>query len=81
MELEDEPYIDDQVQIGEIWNIVQALLKRGDFDKEPWEVKERILKEIYDNNFYDYYGIYDPMKDLRMQSVQRGKKTSNVRRL
>ena len=81
MELEDEPYIDDQVQIGEIWNIVQALLKRGDFDKEPWEVKESILKEIYDNNFYDYYGIYDPMKDLRMQSVQRGKKTSKVRRL
>ena len=81
MELEDEPYIDDQVQIGEIWNIVQALLKRGDFDKEPWEVKESILKEIYDNNFYDYYGIYDPMKDLRMQSVRRGKKTSSVRRV
>ena len=81
MELEDEPYIDDQVQIGEIWNIVQALLKRGDFDKEPWEVKESILKEIYDNDFYDYYGIYDSMKDLRMQSVQRGKKTSNVRKL
>ena len=64
LELENEPYIDDQVQIGEIWDIVEALLKRGGFDKEPWEVKESILKEIYDNDFYDYYGIYDPMKDL-----------------
>ena len=30
-----EPYIDDQVQIEEIWNIVEALLKRGEFEKEP----------------------------------------------
>ena len=64
LDLEDEPYIDDQVQIEEIWNIVEALLKRGGFEKEPWEVKESILKEIYDNDFYDYYGVYDPMKDL-----------------
>lgn len=64
MDLEDEPYIDDQVQIEEIWNIVEALLKRGGFEKEPWEVKESILEEIYDNDYYDYYGVYDPMKDL-----------------
>ena len=63
-ELMDEPYIDDQYQIEEIWNIVEALLKRGGFDKEPWEVKKSILEEIYDNDFYDYYGLYDPMKDL-----------------
>lgn len=63
-DLMDEPYIDDQVEIEEIWNIVEALLKRGGFDKEPWEVKQHILEEIYDNEFYDYYGIYDPMKDL-----------------
>lgn len=64
LDLMDEPYIDDQVQIEEIWNIVEALLKRGGFEKEPWEVKEKILVEIYDNDFYDYYGVYDPMKDL-----------------
>ena len=63
-ELMDEPYIDDQYQIEEIWNIVEALLKRGGFNKEPWEVKKSILEEIYDNGFYDYYGVYDPMKDL-----------------
>ena len=36
LDLRNEPYIDEQVQI----------------------------EEIYDNDFYDYYGIYDPMKDL-----------------
>lgn len=63
-ELMDEPYIDDQVQIDEIWNIVEALLKRGKFDKEPWEVKEHILEEIYENDYYDYYGVCDPMRNL-----------------
>ena len=64
MQLMDEPYIDDQLQIGEIWNITEALIRRGRFDKEPWEVKAHILEEIYENDYYDYYGIYDPMKDL-----------------
>lgn len=62
--MKDEPYIDDQSQIEEIWDIVEALLKRGGFEKEPWEVKERILKKIFENDFYDYYGIGDPMGDL-----------------
>lgn len=62
--LMNEPYIDDQMEIEEIWNIVEALIKRGGFDMEPWEMKEKILKEIYDNDFFDYYGVYDPMHDL-----------------
>ena len=28
------------------------LLKRGGFEKEPWELKKSILEEIYDNDFY-----------------------------
>lgn len=63
-DLMHEPYIDDQMQIEEIWNIIEALLKRGGFDKEPWEVKEHILEEIYENDYYDYYGVCDPMRDL-----------------
>ena len=63
-ELMLEPYIDDQFQIEEIWNIVEALLKRGGFEKEPWEVKQHILEEIYENDYYDYYGVCDPMRDL-----------------
>lgn len=63
-ELMNEPYIDDQFQIEEIWNIIEALLKRGGFEKEPWEVKKYILEGIYDNDYYDYYGVCDPMRDL-----------------
>ena len=44
----DEPYIDDQVQIEEIWNIVESLLKRGGFEKEPWEVKVKTLYAMDD---------------------------------
>ena len=63
-DLSYEPYIDDQFQIEEIWKIVEALLKRGGFEKEPWEVKEHILQEIYENDYYDYYSVCDPMRDL-----------------
>ena len=63
-DLMHEPYIDDQFEIEEIWNIIKALLKRGGFEKEPWEIKEHILAEIYENDYYDYYGVYDPMRDL-----------------
>lgn len=63
-QLMNEPYIDDQVEIEEIWKIVEALIKRGGFEREPWQVKEQILKEIYENEFYDYYGVSDPMLDL-----------------
>lgn len=45
-DLRYEPYIDDQIQIEEIWNIVEALLKRGGFEEEPWEVKEHIRRSM-----------------------------------
>lgn len=32
--------------------------------RKMWEVKRGILKEIFENDFYDYYGVCDPMKDL-----------------
>lgn len=63
-ELMDEKYIDDQVQIGQIWDIVEALLRHGGFEKESWEVKSHILEDIYKNDLYDCYGISDPMDDL-----------------
>lgn len=77
-ELMLEPYIDDQFQIEEIWNIVEALLKRGGFEKEPWEVKQHILEEIYENDYYDYYGVCDPMRDLA--NAICSSKTENLKR-
>ena len=62
--LEMEPYIDDQFEIEEIWDIVEALKKRGGFEQEPWEVKAQILSRIYSNDYFNDLGIYDPMYDL-----------------
>ena len=42
-----EPYIDDQIQITEIWEIVEELIRQGGLEKEPWDLKEKILQEIY----------------------------------
>jgi hypothetical protein len=54
-----EPYIDDQLEIDEIWNICEALV-----NSESWDVRKRVLQDIVDNDGYDYYGCIDPMTDL-----------------
>lgn len=59
-----EPYIDDQLEIDEIWNICQALIKRNRFDEEEWKIRKNVLKEMIAHEYYDYYGCYDPMKEL-----------------
>lgn len=82
-----EPYIDDQFEIEEIWNIVEALIRRGGFEKEAWEVKAEILREIYENDYFDYYGVSDPMHDLagaiccnREENLKRAKLMMNAGR-
>lgn len=62
--LKYEPYIDDQIEIEEIWDICEKMIKSGNLKKEPWEIRQRVLKSIIGGEYYDYYGVYDPMKDL-----------------
>lgn len=62
--LSREPYIDDQWEIEEVWNITEKLLKSRCFQKESWELRKKILSDIIENDFYDYYGVIDPMMDL-----------------
>ena len=62
--LSREPYIDDQWEIEEVWNITEKLLKSKYFKKEPWKLRKKILADIIENEFYDYYGVIDPMMDL-----------------
>lgn len=59
-----EPYIDDQYEITEIWEIVDDLLKKGSLENEPWSLKEEILTAMFENDWFDEYGIMDPMQDL-----------------
>ena len=63
-ELKLEPYIDDQYQIWEISDIVEDLLRENTLENEPWELKAEILQAIYENDHYDYFGVYDAMQDL-----------------
>ena len=59
--LKYEPYIDDQFEIEEIWDICEEMIKSGKLKKEPWPVRRRVLKSIIGGEYYDYYGVYDPM--------------------
>lgn len=44
-DLSYEPYIDDQVQIDEIWNICNALIKTNKLKQEERELRKNILSD------------------------------------
>ena len=57
--LKYEPYIDDQFEIEEIWNICEEMIKSGKLKEEPWEIRRRVLKSIIGGEYYDDYGVID----------------------
>lgn len=59
-----ESYIDDQLEIEEIWKICEALVRHLKENQESWDIRKQVLQDIVDNSGYDYYGCYDPMIDL-----------------
>ena len=62
--LKYEPYIDDQFEIELIWNMCEDLIRSGKLKKEPWEIRRRVIESIISGEYYDYFGVCDPMKDL-----------------
>ena len=62
--LDYEPYIDDQPEIDEIWNICDDLIKSGKIEESSWDFRKTILREIIEGDYFDEYGVYDPMKEL-----------------
>ena len=62
--LKYEPYIDDQLEIEEIWDICEEMIKSGKLEREPWQIRRHVLKSIIGGGYYDYYGVADPMMDL-----------------
>ena len=62
--LKYEPYIDDQFEIEEIWNICEEMISSGELKKEPWQIRRHVIKSIIGGEYFDYYGVYEPMKDL-----------------
>lgn len=59
-----ERYIDDQVEISEIWEICEALVKHEELQHEKWELRKSILCEMVEKDYYDYFGCDEPMHDL-----------------
>lgn len=59
-----ELYMDDQMEMEEIYLLIKDLIQYGGFEREPWEVKEHILSEIYQNNYYEDYCVEEPMEEL-----------------
>ena len=59
-----ERYIDDQVEIDEIWEICAALVRHLKDNSESWNIRKQVLHDIVDNDGYDYYSCCDPMTDL-----------------
>lgn len=59
-----EPYIDDQLEIDEVWNASEEAceyLKENDISSE---LKRRLIRTFVENQFFDEYGCYDPTWDL-----------------
>ena len=40
--LDREPYIDDQIEIEEIWKICEEMIASGRLTEEPWELRKSI---------------------------------------
>ena len=59
-----EPYIDDQFEIEEVWEICKELTENHTFEGESWSLRKRILEDLVRNDYYDYYGCGDPLGDL-----------------
>ena len=54
-----ERYIDDQNEIYDIWKIVEKMIKSGKLEQETWEARERVLKDIIEEDYYNEYGVYE----------------------
>lgn len=62
-----ERYIDDQLEIDEIYEICEAQLQSGRLGQESWENRRSVLKDIIKNDYFDKYGCSDIMEKLADQ--------------
>lgn len=62
--LKYEPYIDDQIEIEMIYEICEDMINSNKLKDESWEIRRRVIKSIIGGEYYDYYGVVDPMEDL-----------------
>ena len=63
-ELGNEPYIDDQVELDEIWSICADLVENGDLESEDWSLRRRFIIKILKHDLYCDYSVDEPMQNL-----------------
>ena len=56
-------YVDEQLEIDEIWNICEEIIKVGKLRMNRGN-RKLILAEIIKGEYFDYYSVSDPMMDL-----------------
>lgn len=52
----------DPKQIQKITSIVDSAIVEINFRKEPWSLRESILEDLYENDWYDEYGVYNNLQ-------------------
>ena len=62
--LRNEPYIDDQIEITNIYEICEKIISNGELGKEPWELRKKIIKDVIRNHYYSDYSVDEPLEDL-----------------
>ena len=40
------------------------MIKSGKLKKESWKIRCKVIDEIIDGEYYDYYGVSNPIQDL-----------------
>ncbi len=54
----------DPDQIEKIVSIAEHLIAETNLRKEPWSLRESILEDLYENDWYDEYGVYSILQIL-----------------
>ena len=62
--LKYEPYIDDQIEISDIWVICEDMIKSGRLKNEPWHIRRSVIESIVEGEYYDEFGVHDPLEEL-----------------
>lgn len=62
--LEFEPYIDDQWEIKEVWDLCDDIAGSDELRYEPWERRKEMLSYIIDGDYYSDYSLDEGMRKL-----------------
>ena len=62
--LQFEPYIDDQWEIEEIWDLCREIAASSELKDEPWSRRKEMLSYIIDGDYYGNISADEGMRDL-----------------